>query len=90
MHGQGICEQQMQNAVQDFFEHWQTKLPDSNIQSEMIDKFADGARRAYWVRPDRLTFQRIDSTSISIEFALPAGSYATVFLRHLCGDSFTR
>ncbi len=90
MHGQGVSEQQMQKAVQDFFEHWQTKLPDAHIQPDMIDKFADGARRAYWVRPDRLTFQRLDSTSISIEFALPSGSYATVFLRHLCGDSFTR
>ena len=90
MHGQGVCEQQMQDAVQDFFEHWQTKLQNVPIHPEMINKFADGARRAYWVRPDRLSFQRIDSTSVSIEFALPSGSYATVFLRHLCGDSFTR
>ena len=90
MHGQGICEQQMQKAIEDFFKHWQTKLEDAPIHSEMINKFADGSRRAYWVRPDRLAFQRIDSSSISIEFALPSGSYATVFLRHLCGDSFTR
>lgn len=90
MHERGESDRFIQDATQVFFDHWRSEMPEASLMPEMLNRFVDGTRRAFWVRPDRLSFQRIDSGSIAIEFALPSGSYATVFLRHLCGCSFTR
>jgi len=57
---------------------------------EGAKKFGEGARRALWVRPEDLLFERCSEDRMTVEFSLPSGSYATVLLRHLCGSTFSR
>ena len=90
MHAQGMAEQQALQTAQLFFDDWQKKFPNDTLSPACLNQFVDGTRRPFAIRPDNISFQRLDDTSVHIEFVLPAGSYATIFLRHLCGCSFTR
>lgn len=60
------------------------------LHLENLKNMADGDRRVLWVRPGSVSFKRLDVNNIHIDFDLPSGSYATVLLRHLCGQEFTR
>lgn len=91
MRGNGHGEQIEQAAMNDLLSWWASKENSPEIlEPSCLFKHADGARRTLSCRADNVTFERIDGTTISLDFALPSGSFATIFLRHLCGSSFTR
>lgn len=90
MHGHGCPEALEASVSQAFIDHWSAQLPENQFDISALSRLADGARRPMWIRPDNIQFKRINTHDISIAFVLPAGCYATVFLRHLCGASFTR
>lgn len=76
-----------------FFRAWQGDkniVRETELNIDLLSKFASGDRRQFVVFPENLDFTRADSHSIDVRFALPSGCYATVLLRHLCGSSFAR
>lgn len=79
-------------CVQDFGLAWADdgEAADGALSLSSVKKFADGARRPLWVRPEHLAFERLGEDVVKIEFSLPPGAYATILLRHLCASSFTR
>jgi len=79
-------------CAQDLGLAWPNTAPDApGLKFDSVKNLAEGDRRVLWVRPQEVSFKRIDNTNnIHIDFDLPSGSYATVLLRHLCGSSFTR
>ncbi len=91
MHGTGYGESLEQQACSDILSYWSSKdEAQESLDSSNISKLADGTRRTLSCLPEKVSFHRTAESTVQIEFALPAGSFATVFLRHLCGPSFTR
>ena len=90
MHGHGISEAIESSAIDDFVKFWSAKDLQGNFDFTSLSRLADGTRRPMWIRAENIQFKRNNTQDISISFVLPAGCYATVFLRHLCGASFTR
>ncbi len=91
MQGSQYTAELEQNALTDVLNVWAEKdNSPGKYDASLINRLADGSRRLFWVRPGNLSFTRLSGDNISIAFELPSGSYATVFLRHLCGSSFTR
>ena len=90
MHGHGIPEAIETSAIDDFVKFWSAKDLQGNFDFTSLSRLADGTRRPMWIRAENIQFKRNNTQDISISFVLPAGCYATVFLRHLCGASFTR
>lgn len=60
------------------------------VSFEKMGKMAQGCRRAMWELPKDLEWERLGPSSICVSFSLSSGSYATVFLRQLCGKDFAR
>ena len=56
----------------------------------VLKRFGAGSRRVIRERVGDLVFHRLGVDRIRVEFFLPSGSYATVFLRELCGYGFNR
>lgn len=80
-----------QKTYEEFVQTWAQDHPDYlNLNLNTLANHADGARRPLWIHPENVSFERQANNSVCVEFSLPSGCYATVFLRHLCGSSFTR
>lgn len=91
MKGKGRGEEIEQNAMKDLLTWWADKENSPEILNPaLLGKLADGTRRTLSCHPDCVSFKRIGDTTVSLDFSLPSGSFATIFLRHLCGSSFTR
>ena len=91
MQGPDFSENTEPRALSDFIEYW--NLCDQNkteLKTNCLSRFADGDRREMWIKPELMSFRHTDNQSVTIEFSLPSGSYATVLMRHLCGPSFSR
>ena len=89
MQAKGKCLEREQ-AVEARFEQFWRDARGCDVHIDQLARFADGTRRPLWVCPDGISFERFAPDAVRIAFSLPAGSYATVFLRQLCGASFTR
>ena len=91
MRGSGYGETLENQAYSDVLAFWSSKDDArETIDSSSLSKLADGTRRTLSCLPDKVSFHRIVDGTVQVEFGLPSGSFATVFLRHLCGSSFTR
>lgn len=91
MHGHGYSMNQEQSACELFLQSWRAHDEQySELDLNTLAGHADGSRRPLWIYPEDVRFERLSADSISVAFSLPSGCYATVFLRHLCGSSFTR
>ena len=91
MKGRDFAEDPDPRALTDFFEYWNLCDPaKTELNTNCLSRFADGDRREMWIKPELMSFRHTDSHSVTIEFSLPSGSYATVLMRHLCGPSFSR
>ena len=90
MHGSGYTETLESSVIHDLFTYWAARSSEGEPEFSSLSRLADGTRRPMWIRAENIQFVRKSVNDISIEFVLPAGCYATVFLRHLCGASFTR
>ena len=90
MHGLGYTEEIEERAWSDLSGFWMKRLELADTETERFFSSLNGDRRLMRVYPQNLCFKRQPNSGISVGFALPSGSYATVFLRHLCGHSFSR
>lgn len=91
MHGSGYGETLERQACTDVLSYWSSKDESrEKLEFSNLSRLADGTRRTLSCHPDRISFSRTTESTVQIEFSLPSGSFATVFLRHLCGSSFTR
>ncbi|MGI5829379.1 MAG: tRNA pseudouridine(13) synthase TruD [Bradymonadia bacterium] len=69
--------------------NWPEDAGDGLSLSSM-GKMAMGCRRPIWEQAQDLSWTRLDESSITVSFTLSSGSYATVLMRQLCGQSFGR
>ena len=90
MHGHGFTEELEAKALEDFISCWKQQPETVSYDFSSLINLADGDRRQMWIFPENLIFHRQDNESITVDFTLSSGSYATILLRHLCGPSFTR
>lgn len=90
MRGRGRSLAQEDAVLEAFQAFWSSHDDASDLDISQLSRFADGARRSMWVFPENVSFERMDDDGARLDFALPSGCYATVFLRQLCGSSFTR